>query len=75
MNNFNEESKKEIINEIEEDFKNAIKGIVRLPKNSRFAVYIAYRYYNKLLKKLKRTFHLKILLKKELEFIISKSLL
>ena len=55
MDEFNEESKKEIINEIELDFKNAIKGIARLPKNSRFAVYIAYRYYNKLLKKLKRT--------------------
>jgi phytoene synthase len=55
MDDFNEESKKEIIDEIELDFKNAIKGIARLPKNSRFAVYIAYRYYNKLLKKLKRT--------------------
>ena len=55
MDDFNEESKKEIISEIELDFKNAIKGIARLPKNSRFAVYIAYRYYNKLLKKLKRT--------------------
>ena len=55
MDDFNEESKKEIINEIELDFKNAIKGIALLPKNSRFAVYIAYRYYNKLLKKLKRT--------------------
>ena len=55
MDDFNEESKKEIINEIELDFKNAIKVIDRLPKNSRFAVYIAYRYYNKLLKKLKRT--------------------
>jgi len=55
MDDFNEESKKEIINEIELDFKNAIKGIASLPKNSRFAVYIAYRYYNKLLKKLKRT--------------------
>ena len=55
MDDFNEESKKEIINEIELDFKNAIKGIARLPKNSRFAVYIAYRYYNKLLKKLKKT--------------------
>ena len=54
MNNFNEESKREIITEIEEDFQNAIKGIVRLPKNSKFAVYIAYRYYFKLLKKLKR---------------------
>ena len=55
MDNFDEKSKKEIIIEIEKDFINAIKGIVKLPKNSKFAVYIAYRYYSKLLKKLKRT--------------------
>ena len=55
MNNFNEKSKREIILEIEKDFANAVKGIVKLPKNSKFAVYIAYRYYSKLLKKLKRT--------------------
>jgi len=55
MNDFNEKAKKEIILEIENDFKNAVKGIVKLPKNSKFAVYIAYRYYNKLLKKLKQT--------------------
>jgi len=55
MNNFNDKSKKEIILEIEKDFMNAIKGIAKLPKNSKFAVYIAYRYYSKLLKKLKRT--------------------
>ena len=46
MNDFNEKAKKEIILEIENDFKNAVKGIVKLPKNSKFAVYIAYRYYN-----------------------------
>ncbi len=55
MENFNEESKRDIIIEIEKDFINAVKGIVKLPKNSKFAVYIAYRYYNKLLKKLKKT--------------------
>ena len=38
MDDFNEESKKEIINEIELDFKNAIKGIARLPKNSRLSL-------------------------------------
>tara|TARA_B100001027_G_scaffold75681_1_gene51639 strand:+ start:665 stop:1513 length:849 start_codon:yes stop_codon:yes gene_type:complete len=54
MDNFSDQSKEEIIEEIEEDFSNAIKGIVKLPKNSKFAVYIAYRYYFKLLKKLKR---------------------
>ena len=61
MDHFNENSKKDIIDEIELDFKNAIKGIAKLPKNSRFAVYIAYRYYNKLLKKLKRTSSEKII--------------
>jgi len=55
MDDFNEDSKREIIDEIESDFKNAIVGIAELPKNSKFAVYIAYRYYYKLLKKLKRT--------------------
>ena len=55
MDNFNDKTKKEIILEIDKDFANAVKGIDKLPKNSKFAVYIAYRYYNKLLKKLKRT--------------------
>ena len=53
MNNFNEKTKKEIILEIDKDFANAVKGIDKLPKNSKFAVYIAYRYYNKLTKKIK----------------------
>ena len=55
MENFNETSKNKIIAEIEKDFEHALKGIVKLPKKARFGVYIAYRYYNKLLKKLKNT--------------------
>ena len=55
MKNFDENSKDKIIEEIEKDFENALKGIVKLPKKARFGVYIAYRYYNKLLKKLKNT--------------------
>ena len=55
MQNFDEYTKETIINEIEEDFEHAIKGIVKLPEKAKFGVYIAYRYYNKLLKKLKRT--------------------
>jgi 15-cis-phytoene synthase len=55
MQNFDEYTKETIIDEIEEDFEHAIKGIVKLPKKAKFGVYIAYRYYNKLLKKLKRT--------------------
>jgi len=46
-------------NKIEKDFKNAIKGIVKLPKNSKFAVYIAYRYYFKLLKEVAIKLNLK----------------
>ena len=55
MQNFDEYTKETIIDEIEEDFEHAIKGIVKLPEKAKFGVYIAYRYYNKLLKKLKRT--------------------
>ena len=55
MKNFDENSKDKIIEEIEKDFVHALKGIAKLPKKARFGVYIAYRYYNKLLKKLKNT--------------------
>jgi len=53
--NFNEKAKSEIINEIENDFKEAYKGIKQLPSRSRLAVLLAYYYYNKLLNKLKYT--------------------
>ncbi|MAD97341.1 MAG: phytoene synthase [Flavobacteriaceae bacterium] len=44
-----------IVKEIEEDFDVAFKeGILKLPVEAKFGVYIAYRYYRKLLKKLKR---------------------
>ena len=55
MKNFDENSKNKIITEIEEDFNHALKGIAKLPKKAKFGVYIAYRYYYKLLKKLKNT--------------------
>lgn len=46
--------KKEIEEEIEAEFNEAYKGIVRLPKSSRFGVYVSYRYYTKLLAKIKQ---------------------
>ncbi|MGR3809215.1 phytoene/squalene synthase family protein [Jiulongibacter sp. NS-SX5] len=49
-----ENSKAEIIADIENDFAEAYKGIVQLPLESRLGVYLAYRYYNGLLNKLKR---------------------
>ena len=42
-------------NDIQKDFDEAINGIKRLPRSSCLGVYLAYRYYNKLLKKLKLT--------------------
>jgi phytoene synthase len=50
------ESKNLIIAEIEEDFEFAFReGVLKLPVEAKFGVYIAYRYYKKLLMKLKST--------------------
>ena len=57
---FDEESKKIILNEINKDFSHALKGIFLLPSSARFGVYTAYKYYLKLLKKLRNTNPLKI---------------
>ena len=51
----NESEKNEIINEIENDFKDGLDGIKQLPLDAKFGVFMAYRYYNQLLKKLKKT--------------------
>lgn len=55
LNSFDEISKDKIINEIEEDFRIAYQGIVKLPVEAKFGVYTAYIYYKKLLKKLENT--------------------
>ena len=55
LNNLNEKSKKEIIDDIEKDFKKGLMGIKLLPIEAKFGVFMAYRYYNQLLKKLKQT--------------------
>lgn len=55
LNSFDEEAKTTIINEIEEDFRVAYQGIVKLPIEAQFGVYTAYVYYRKLLQKLKNT--------------------
>jgi len=47
------ESKRLIIKEIEDDFDYAFdNGILKLPVEAKFGVYMAYRYYRRLLKKL-----------------------
>ena len=58
--NFDEQSKKLIMKDIESDFKKALKGIYELPNNSKFGVYAAYKYYKRLLIKLKKTSYMKI---------------
>jgi len=50
-----EASKQAIIKDIENDFAKGLKGIKQLPLEARFGVFMAYRYYNKLLEKLKKT--------------------
>ena len=53
FNNFTEQDKKHIEDDIYRDFKAAYKGILKLPLKSRFGVYVAYKYYLSLFKKIK----------------------
>lgn len=55
LNHLDETSKKQIIDEIEADFKEGYEGILHLPIEAKFGVYMAYVYYKKLLSKLKNT--------------------
>ncbi|ALL06974.1 phytoene synthase [Pedobacter sp. PACM 27299] len=55
MKTFNNTIKLEIENEIEQEFKEALIGIKKLPPSSKFGVYLAYKYYISLFKKIKST--------------------
>ena len=55
LTKLDEASKQEIIDDIEHDFEEGLKGIKKLPIEAKFGVFMAYRYYRQLLKKLKRT--------------------
>ena len=55
LSDFDENSKSFIIADIEKDFDHALKGIYMLPESARLGVYTAYKYYKKLLIKLKNT--------------------
>ncbi len=55
LDNLDERSKQAIIDDIENDFSEGLKGIKQLPLEAKFGVFMAYRYYNQLLKKLKTT--------------------
>lgn len=60
LNNLDEKSKQSIIDDIEHDFQKGLNGIKKLPIEAKFGVFMAYRYYSQLLKKLKKTPALKI---------------
>lgn len=51
----NKQTKEEIIADIQNDFKEALIGIQKLPMESKMGVYLAYKYYLKLLNKLNKT--------------------
>jgi len=53
--NFTPHNKLQIEEDIAMDFKKAYDGIIKLPVKSRFGVYVAYKYYLSLFKKIKRT--------------------
>jgi len=55
FSNFNSLQKHKIEEEIQEDFKRAYAGILQLPLKARFGVYVAYKYYLSLFRKIKRT--------------------
>lgn len=55
LNTLDEISKEKIILEIEENFKIAYDGILHLPHDARLGVFVAYKYYRRLLKKLQQT--------------------
>ncbi|MGB0979797.1 MAG: phytoene/squalene synthase family protein, partial [Croceimicrobium sp.] len=55
MTVFNDSVKAEIEEDIEKDFKAGYEGIIQLPKQARFGVYVAYVYYYRLFMKIKAT--------------------
>ena len=52
FNKINTDEKNEIIKEINSDFDDALTGLKKLDKDSYLGVYVAYRYYKELLKKI-----------------------
>lgn len=55
FNNFTPSMKKQIEADIAKDFDEAYEGILQLPTKARFGVYVAYKYYLSLFKKIKKT--------------------
>ncbi len=62
--NFTEFDKYRIEDDIQRDFDNAYKGIMQLPVKARFGVYVAYKYYLSLFKRIKRVKPQRILMER-----------
>ncbi|MBN8674242.1 MAG: phytoene/squalene synthase family protein [Chitinophagales bacterium] len=54
FNNFTPRDKQQIEEDIHLDFNEAYKGILQLPLKARFGVYVAYKYYLSLFRKIKK---------------------
>src|SRR3982750_2061593 len=54
FNNFTEKEKEQIERDIHNDFLEAYMGLAKLPSKARFGVYVAYKYYLSLFKKIKK---------------------
>ncbi|MBL7700408.1 MAG: phytoene/squalene synthase family protein [Chitinophagaceae bacterium] len=52
--NFSTDNKKEIEKDIASDFENGYKGILLLPWKARFGVYVAFKYYFSLFRRIKQ---------------------
>jgi phytoene synthase len=61
FSNFTQEDKLKIEEDIQKDFDHAYEGILQLPLKARFGVYVAYKYYLSLFKKIKKLQPQKIL--------------
>ena len=61
MEDFNDATKKQIEKEIEQEFSEALAGIKRLSASAKFGVFLAYRYYLFLFRKIKQTSASKIM--------------
>jgi 15-cis-phytoene synthase len=54
FSNFTERQKREIEEDIQQDFDDAYEGIMQLPTKARFGVYVAYKYYLSLFRMIKK---------------------
>jgi 15-cis-phytoene synthase len=64
LNNFNKMVKRQIEDDIEEDFKHGLEGIRMLPSSARFGVYMAYIYFHGLFTKIRKTTPAKVMKKR-----------